>query len=836
MKKFLSFILLIALSLNLIWTLPVVNAADDFNYTVEYYIGEWDVTTTYTKDSEKNYSVKIDNLKSLIPTTLVQKLESKNIDLNNVKNWDIPTSQKYFNTINSLRTDSDLGKIYNEFLKLHEGKILPNENYKWTVYGIKDILSTEESDLTKIVIWLRDPNVNFLLPLKANPSPIFSAFPNWLAKFYFTKLYLNRLNDFEANRIYVLKSLVTEKNREVWFIADKVCAYNSKNYNHIGYYDSKNIDDFELRKQLENITDINEIVKKENNDYSSATVIEGYNKEVRWTENFNLFNNPGENQDITSYYQYGINFNANGWKWTMAEQVMTPRVEEKLTKNTFTREGYKFLGWSKTPDSKTAEYTDEQVISEPLSQLGCVQFDLYAVWDKAPEIILDQETKEVELWGNYTDNTTTSDDIDTDIATRLVKTITFNGEVVTVIDTYKLWTYKIVYTITDSSTQTTTKTKTVNIVDTINPTVPNLADIKSEFARKLTPITIKVTDLNPELNTIVEGLPAWLKAEIVKSTEDKNTLNTITISWTSTANEGIYPITVTSTDGSGNKTTKTFNINNVVPGSSWWVINSKIEDVKKDDRRVLVPELKKYEEVTKEKVEEIKKEVETEKTDVKTVKVNGTERIYSVSKRYTSCPMIPNILWDYNKDFEIYYKDIANIRNLDEVQRLTKTDVVNKNWVNNTWLFEPLRWITRAEFLAIVLKVHCYDVSKKPDYLPYYDVDLDTWQARVIRVADQIWIIKWYERDTKGIPFKPNQEISKIEAFGIMMKMAEVNKLQEYTDSYTDKKADWQTKPLSDGEYLWILKPEETDYLFNPNGKLNRDDMVKIIVDIIKLY
>jgi len=34
------------------------------------------------------------------------------------------------------------------------------------------------------------------------------------------------------------------------------------------------------------------------------------------------------------------------------------------------------------------------------------------------------------------------------------------------------------------------------------------------------------------------------------------------------------------------------------------------------------------------------------------------------------------------------------------------------------------------------------------------------------------------------------------------MKMAEVNKLQEYTDSYTDKKADWQTKPLSDGEYL----------------------------------
>ena len=198
--------------------------------------------------------------------------------------------------------------------------------------------------------------------------------------------------------------------------------------------------------------------------------------------------------------------------------------------------------------------------------------------------------------------------------------------------------------------------------------------------------------------------------------------------------------------------------------------------------------------------------------------------------------MIPNIIWDYNKDYKINFKDQENIKNQDEVQRLTKVKILNEKWVNNTELFEGTRWITRAEFLSIVLQVHCYDVSKKPEILPFYDVDLNSWQARVIKVWSEIWLIQWYERDAKWIPFRPDAEISKIEAFWIMMKMKEIEILENYKDSYIDKKVEWQEKPLSAWEYLWILEPEKTGKRFKPDVSLTRDEMVKIIVDIVRLY
>ena len=207
--------------------------------------------------------------------------------------------------------------------------------------------------------------------------------------------------------------------------------------------------------------------------------------------------------------------------------------------------------------------------------------------------------------------------------------------------------------------------------------------------------------------------------------------------------------------------------------------------------------------------------------------------MYSLSKKYDNCGTIWNILWDYNSDYKLTFKDVTEKNYLDELQRLEKVWIIK--WTK-PWIFEPNRWITRSEFLAIVLQVHCYDVSHKPESLPFYDVDLDSWQAKVIKVWTELWIIKWYEKDKKWTPFRPDREISKIEAFWIMMKMREIEILENYKDKYTDKKANWQDKPLSAGEYLWILKPEETNYKFHPDSYLNRDEMVKMIIDIIRLY
>ena len=232
-------------------------------------------------------------------------------------------------------------------------------------------------------------------------------------------------------------------------------------------------------------------------------------------------------------------------------------------------------------------------------------------------------------------------------------------------------------------------------------------------------------------------------------------------------------------------------------------------------------------------LEELKNKLKEENKELKIREINGWPKVYSLSKKYDNCGMIWKILWDYNSDYKLTFKDVTEKNYLDELQRLEKVWIIK--WTK-PWIFEPNRWITRSEFLAIVLQVHCYDVSHKPESLPFYDVDLDSWQAKVIKVWTELWIIKWYEKDKKWTPFRPDREISKIEAFWIMMKMREIEILENYKDKYTDKKANWQDKPLSAGEYLWILKPEETNYKFHPDSYLNRDEMVKIIIDIIRLY
>ena len=76
---------------------------------------------------------------------------------------------------------------------------------------------------------------------------------------------------------------------------------------------------------------------------------------------------------------YTIKFNANGGSGTMSDVVMTVGKSQNLPKNTFTRSGYTFLGWSKDKNASAAAYTDGQSVKD-LAQSGTVT--LYAIWKK----------------------------------------------------------------------------------------------------------------------------------------------------------------------------------------------------------------------------------------------------------------------------------------------------------------------------------------------------------------------------------------------------------------------------------------------------------------------
>ena len=442
--------------------------------------------------------------------------------------------------------------------------------------------------------------------------------------------------------------------------------------------------------------------------------------------------------------------------------------------------------------------------------------------ETAPEIYWVSE-KEIFVWDDFSPLAwvTATDNIDWNISLNDSNIIenTVNKNVV--------WTYRVKYKVVDSKWNEKIVERVVKVKE-IDKT--NLRNELTNAENKLRShsFILSETDRRNLENAVARARtvlsdPNARSANISTAIND---LRNIVWSWHNASSPSNASLSLKN----DNRVTTWTENNSSSREETWW--EKKIEK-KEDKKEEKVENIKKEEKTNQKLLEELKNKLKEENKELKIREINGEPKVYSLLKRYDNCGMIWKILWDYNSDYKLTFKDVTEKNYLDELQRLEKVWIIK--WTK-PWIFEPNRWITRSEFLAIVLQVHCYDVSHKPESLPFYDVDLDSWQAKVIKVWTELWIIKWYEKDKKWTPFRPDREISKIEAFWIMMKMREIEILENYKDKYTDKKANWQAKPLSAGEYLWILKPEETNYKFHPDSYLNRDEMVKMIIDIIRLY
>ena len=102
---------------------------------------------------------------------------------------------------------------------------------------------------------------------------------------------------------------------------------------------------------------------------------------------------------------YTVVYNANGGNGTMANSSHSYDVAKNLSKNTFTREGYRFLGWSTSNTATTPAYTDEQSVTN-LATSGTV--NLYAIWQQVISIMAtvnDDEAGSVWGAGEYPANT-----------------------------------------------------------------------------------------------------------------------------------------------------------------------------------------------------------------------------------------------------------------------------------------------------------------------------------------------------------------------------------------------------------------------------------------------
>ncbi len=95
---------------------------------------------------------------------------------------------------------------------------------------------------------------------------------------------------------------------------------------------------------------------------------------------------------------YALAFNANGGSGEIASISMTYGVTKTLPENTFTRTGYKFIGWA-TSAGGSKIYNDKQTVSN-LTTSNNVTVTLYAVWEPIHYHIQFNDNSNGEAEGN----------------------------------------------------------------------------------------------------------------------------------------------------------------------------------------------------------------------------------------------------------------------------------------------------------------------------------------------------------------------------------------------------------------------------------------------------
>jgi hypothetical protein len=216
-------------------------------------------------------------------------------------------------------------------------------------------------------------------------------------------------------------------------------------------------------------------------------------------------------------------------------------------------------------------------------------------------------------------------------------------------------------------------------------------------------------------------------------------------------------------------------------------------------------------------------------------KIWSFPRTYVVSNDYAQCDSINSLVRkDFRDDFVSVLADIEGTKNWPLIEWLEKIGIIQ--WTLG-WYFEWERNISRAEFLKIVLKTHCYDYQSVDVWiLDFVDVDIESWQARVIALGVKKEIIIWDINEQWEKVFRPDDIISKIEATKILLRMWLIQNYEGESLDHWDEFQEWQKKYVYQWEYLDIFSARDSDYIFNALWWVSRNDMVEYLYKTIRLY
>jgi len=119
------------------------------------------------------------------------------------------------------------------------------------------------------------------------------------------------------------------------------------------------------------------------------------------------------------------------------------------------------------------------------------------------------------------------------------------------------------------------------------------------------------------------------------------------------------------------------------------------------------------------------------------VSINNQDESYTLVNNFSSCPVISDINSStYEYPSSGIFLDEEAFQYREEVLKFASIGIVN-GYEDTT--FQPKKEISRAEFLKVILLSHCYQYQERDTTaLSYKDVDMNSWQARVISRAQEL--------------------------------------------------------------------------------------------------
>ena len=196
--------------------------------------------------------------------------------------------------------------------------------------------------------------------------------------------------------------------------------------------------------------------------------------------------------------------------------------------------------------------------------------------------------------------------------------------------------------------------------------------------------------------------------------------------------------------------------------------------------------------------------------------------------------VISETSWIFNNDLKICYDweklpfpDIANSWAKCYIIYLYKAWIIDGKEGN----YLPQANTTRAEFIKMVLWASKIDYSKaNTSTLKFDDVKKDSWQAKVVKIAIDNWLI-----DPNNKKFRPDESISRIEAIKILLLSMDLKIENNNKTNFTDINEDWMIKYVEASKNMWLIDWQTVNekLIFRPLDSISRAESSKITVKFI---